>query len=161
MVRYLILTFMLIVVCGCRRLPERPEGLPELYPCKITVTFGGEPVENVNVSLLPNGTDSKWKSGGKTDEKGCVEVRTAFAYPGAPQGTFTVAFTKTEEQVGMTLAEMMPLSLIPLKYGPDRSKEVIDVKPGKNEFQFTLDAGEEKLPIPKGAYIPSARMKKP
>lgn len=149
-----VLLACIAVSVGCRRLPPPPEGLPPLHPCTISVTFGGEAIQGVNISLVPKDSNSKWKSGGKTDESGKAVLRTSFAYPGAPEGVYTVGFDITKESHGDTAETMAPISLIPLKYRPDRSSETVEVKPGKNEFSFTLEGGEERLPVSKDSYMP-------
>ena len=122
------IVFLMIALAfaGCRRLPPPPDGLPPLHPCKITVTFGGTAIEGITVSLVSTEPGYKWKSGGVTDAKGIAEIRTSFAYPGAPEGTFTVGFVKIMESVehARTVAEMSPMSAIPLKYAPEKSEEV-------------------------------------
>ncbi|MBQ9372975.1 MAG: hypothetical protein IJM30_00940 [Thermoguttaceae bacterium] len=144
---------------GCNRLPPKPEGLPELYPCVVTATFGGKPVEGVRVALTSTDPGSrKWRSGGATDAKGRCVVKTAFYYKGAPEGAFKISFAKTEEQLGDTIEEMQPLSLIPIKYSPMKSTLTVEVKREKNEFSFELDGGEERFPIPKGS-VPPPRFK--
>jgi hypothetical protein len=157
MFRILYYSFLILLICftanACRRLPPPPEGLPQLYPCKITVTFGGEKIEGVTVSLMPTDPSFKWKSGGKTNKDGVAELRTSFAYPGVPEGTFIVAFDKIEDSYGDTIETTTPFSLFPLKYRPEQSTEVVEIKKGKNEFTFTLDGGKERLPIPKDAVI--------
>ena len=155
----LLLILFTVTALGCSRLPERPEGLPELHPCTIEATFGGEPVEDVMVSLKSKDAKYKWKTGGKTDKNGVAKLKTAFAFPGAPEGEFIVSFSKTQERLGNTLEEMSPLSLIPIKYGPGKSTEsVVVVKKEKNRFTFALDGGEEVFPVPKGA-VPMSRGK--
>jgi hypothetical protein len=159
--RLALLVVCTLFVTGCRRLPDRPEDLPELHPCTITVTFGEKAIEGVSVSLTSAEPGYKWKAGGTTDDKGVVRIKTAFAFPGAPAGKFNVSFSKMEERVGDTLEEMSPRSLIPLKYGPGKSEETVEVQPGKNNFSFTLDGGEEIFPVPKGAVpIPSKMRRK-
>ena len=157
---YVLLLFALLLVSACQRLPDRPADLPELHPCTVSVTFGGEAIEGVTVSLVSDIQGYKWKAGGKTDEKGIVKLKTAFAYPGVPVGTFKVSFSKMEERVGNTLEEMSPRSFIPLKYGAGKSEEVVEVKPGKNNFTFTLDGGEEIFPVPKGAVPMPSKMRR-
>lgn len=147
----LSLGIVLTGFAGCRRLPDKPEGFPPLYPCTVTVTFGGRAIEGVKVGLRPVDDDSKWQAGGNTDDKGVVKVKTSFAYDGAPEGRYVISFAKTEDRLGNTIEDMQPLSLIPLKYGPDRSEEIVEIEPKKNEFVFALDAGEEVVPPPKGA----------
>ncbi|MDR1962638.1 MAG: hypothetical protein LBQ50_02545 [Planctomycetaceae bacterium] len=135
---------ILIAGSGCgQRLPPPPEGLPVLYPCIVSVTFGGEMIEGVNVGLKSVDSNFKWQSGGKTNANGIATLKTSFAYDGVPEGKFVISFTKLEERDGVTVATMAPYSVIPLKYGQKQSKEVIEILPQKNEFTFTLDGGGE------------------
>lgn len=149
MMRYFILLLFLSNVVGCSRL-ERPNGLPELYPCSVTATFGGQIIENVSVQLKSVTPENKWQAGGKTDSQGVAILSTAVGFEGVPEGKYIVSFTKTETRGGFTVAEMMPKSLIPLKYSPSKSKEVVEIKPEENVFAFSLDAGEEITPVRKG-----------
>ena len=146
----LLLLLFCVIVTGCSRL-ERPAGMPELYPCSITVTFGGEAVEDVRVQLLPEDRDNKWGAGGRTDSKGVAVMSAAVGFNGVPEGRYVISFTKTEEREGMTVAEMTPRSLIPLKYSSTNSTEVVEIKPERNAFSFALDAGEEIVPVRRGA----------
>ncbi|MDO5309723.1 MAG: hypothetical protein Q4G03_09600 [Planctomycetia bacterium] len=156
----LFLTALLATLTSCKRLPPRPDDLPTLYPTKITVTFGGQRVEDVAVILMPIQPElRKWKSGGKTDAQGCCEVKTAFCYQGAPEGQYRLAFSKLQERLGDELADMQPLSLIPMKYLPMNTELTLEIKPEKNEFLLELDGGEEVFPVPKGA-TPGPKMKR-
>ena len=160
--KYVLPAFWIIIlICvGCRRLPDRPEDLPTLYPCEINVTFGGKTIEGVQVSLVSDSPElKKWRAGGVTDAEGNVVLKTSFCYEGVPEGTFVLSFSKSEERLGNTLEEMTPLSLIPLKYTPGKSKMNVTIKPEENKLQFKLDGGEERFPVPKGARQ-SPRMKR-
>lgn len=146
--------FAALAAGGCLQ-PERPEGLPELYPCEIVVTFGGEPLEGVLATLTPESPElKKWRAGGTTDAEGRIKVKTAFCWEGVAAGTYRLGFTKEEERVGDTAEEMTPMSLIPLKYAPQNTELTFEAKPGKNKATFELDAGEELFPVPTG-YMPS------
>lgn len=142
-------------LCGCKRLPPRPEGMPELYPCTMHVTFGGEIVEGVRVGLISDDPAlKKWRAGGVTDAEGNVVIKTAAYYDGAAAGTFKLSFSKSEDRLGDTLEEMQPLSLIPLKYLPVNTQLTVEIKPEKNEFVYELDGGQEVFPVPKGSVQP-------
>ena len=133
----------ILIETGCQRLPDPPEGFPQLYPCTITATFGGEAIEGVNVSMKSEDPTIKWQSGGKTDAKGIAKMKTSFAYDGVPIGKFVVSFEKLQQREGNTIQDMASLSLIPLKYGPGKSKVIVEVKPEKTRFTFALDGGQE------------------
>ena len=150
------LALVATLAISCRRLPPRPDDLPELYPVEIVATFGGAPVEGTIVNLTP--TDpalKKWKSGGRTDATGRATIRTGMFFDGAPSGEFRLSFQNMRERVGDTLEDMQPLSLIPLKYGPLRTDLTVEIKPSKKktELFFELDGGEEIVPPPKGATL--------
>lgn len=154
----LVALLVVVATCalGCKRLPDRPEDLPKLYPIEIVATFGGEPIEGVTVGMTS--TDpalKKWRSGGQTDAEGRVVVRTGMYFEGAPEGEFKLSFQKLQERVGDTLEDMQPLSLIPLKYSPARTELTVEVKPNpkKTELVFELDGGEEVVAVPKGATL--------
>lgn len=141
-----------ILTNACQRLPDRPKDLPTLYPVQLTATFGGVPVEGVTVNMTPlDPALKKWKSGGQLDAEGKLSVKTGFYYDGAPVGEYRVSFAKLQERWGDTLEEMQPLSLIPLKYGPQKSELTVEVKAEKNAISLDLDGGEEIVPVPKGA----------
>jgi hypothetical protein len=144
---YCVFTILLlnILTVGCNKLPPKPEGLPELHPCKITVTFGGEVVEGVNVSLVSVDSSYKWKASGRTDKNGVAEIRTSFAFAGAPVGQFKVGFDKIREAPGKSEGTIEHISYIPLKYGRKKTTEIIKIKEGGNEFTFTYDRGEERV----------------
>ncbi len=76
----------------------RPKGFPSVKPCEIIVTDGTNPVEGVEVALIPAQVMSGTIVGGETDAQGVCVVRTTFAghsAAGAPTGEFTVTLKKT------------------------------------------------------------------
>ena len=144
---------------SCRKLPDKPDDLPTLYPVVLNVTFGGQAIEGVSVNMTPlDPALKKWKSGGLTDGAGQVVVKTDFYYEGAPACEYRISFAKLQERWGDSLEDMQPLSLIPLKYNHDLSELTVEIKPEKNEITLELDGGEEIVPVPKGT-IPGPKMK--
>ncbi|MDR0611002.1 MAG: hypothetical protein LBG58_12890 [Planctomycetaceae bacterium] len=143
----LFVVTLLGVSCSYRPKLERPEGMPELHPCSITVTFGGEVMEAVMVYLIPFESDTPWKPSGSTNKNGKVIPSTSYGFKGVPAGKYTVAFTRTVDNLDYN--EMDPQSprtrsLVPWKYSIGKSTETIEIKAGeKNVFSFALDAGEE------------------
>lgn len=133
---------------GCQRLPPKPDGLPDLHPCRITVTFGGESLEDIGVGLKSVDPNVKWRANGKTDKKGVAVMKTSAVYPGAPTGKYVVSFSKIEDKDGaadptMSMKDMAGESAIPLKYMEGKSTETVEVRPGRNDFSFALDGGGE------------------
>jgi hypothetical protein len=152
MTRNLIYTTILIIFvtfsisCNNRPKLERPEGMPELHPCSVTVTFGGQAIEGVVVSLTPE-DGSKWGASGSTNKNGTAALSTSYGFKGVPEGKYTIAFVRIIQNPDFddNDPKSMPFrSLIPAKYGKGKSKETVEIKAGeKNKFTFELDAGEE------------------
>jgi hypothetical protein len=138
----LLFCILTIIFAGCRRLPPPPEGLPDLYSCKVTVTFGGEIIDGVNVSLSSVDSNYKWSAGGRTDKNGVAKIQTSFAFPGAPKGQFKIGFDKFRSEDDAA-GNRIQVSYIPLKYSRYNTTEIIEIKEGKNEFSFDYDSGEE------------------
>jgi hypothetical protein len=148
--RIIILLLLTIpcISCNSHVQLERPEGMPDLHPCSITVTFGGNVVEGVKVSLTPVESHSMWQPSGMTDKNGTAKPSTSYGFNGVPAGMYNVTFSKiihTADDSDPSIPENK--SLIPLKYRSDKFAEKVEIKPGeKNEFSYTLDAGEEFVP---------------
>ncbi|MDR2169997.1 MAG: hypothetical protein LBP59_07645 [Planctomycetaceae bacterium] len=82
---------------GCSR-SSKPEGFPQLYPCKITITQDGSPLEGATVSLVPfDQSGWKWRSSGQTDASGAATVMT-YGYKGSPAGKFKIIVEKKIEE---------------------------------------------------------------
>lgn len=89
-----VLGLLLTGICGCSE--PLPEGMPELYPAKITITQDGESLPGATVSLYPEDSAlTRWPVGGVTDQNGTATLVTYGKYPGAPAGKFKVMVNKT------------------------------------------------------------------
>jgi hypothetical protein len=136
-----IISVVLFALVGCQRLPERPEGMPELTRCTILVTFGGERLQGVSVILRPVDPQfSKWLAGGQTDAGGKAVMKTAAHYDGVVPGEYFVIFQKHAEPELRSDGMPFPAeSLIPIKYSNTDSTEMIVVAKGQAEYVFELD----------------------
>ena len=128
-----------VAVIGCAK-TDKPEGLPDLFPCEITITQDGKPLAGANVVFFG---DQKWAVGGGTAENGVAKIYTHGKFEGAPSGKYKVTVTKTITEGGPTEADLNNPSysggygkqydVIDKKF---RSAETttleIDVAPGKN-----------------------------
>ena len=99
----LLLYFCLIVLSGCKK-ENRPEGMPPLHSCRITVTQDGKPLEGANVGLYAQ--DAKWRSSGTTDVNGVADLVTQGQFKGAPEGSYKVTVSK-EEIVSLATPEQL------------------------------------------------------
>jgi hypothetical protein len=86
----------LVLVAGCAR-EQRPEGIPTLYPCNITITQDGKPLAGAMVTLYTESSeDRRWSPGGTTDSQGVIQIKVLGKYLGAPAGTYKVTVAKHE-----------------------------------------------------------------
>ncbi|MDO4586224.1 MAG: carboxypeptidase-like regulatory domain-containing protein [Planctomycetia bacterium] len=82
----------LFVSCG----KPKPDGLPRLYPTRLTVTQDGVPLPGALITLKPNDSSLSFSCGGMTNENGVVEIQTHGQYAGVPEGKYKVIANKSE-----------------------------------------------------------------
>jgi hypothetical protein len=139
MARFWTIGFCVYFLCliGCQRLPSRPEGMPDLVPCTVAVTFGGEKVDKVGIVLQPkNKAENNWSASGQTDAEGKAVLKTAAYYEGVAPGEYTISFQKYAPPEDMGPGT----PLIPLQYSPGMSEETITVSSSQAEYVFELEA---------------------
>ena len=86
---------VLILSAGCSGGPSKPDDMPALTPCTITVTHNGSPVEGASVLLSPK--SGKFSAAGTTDASGKAVMKTNGMYDGVAAGEFLVTVTKLED----------------------------------------------------------------
>ncbi|MDR1271303.1 MAG: hypothetical protein LBK82_17490 [Planctomycetaceae bacterium] len=130
------LSVIVFLLTGCHWGPKRPADLPELTPCTISVTFGGEVMEGVGVMMIPEDKQvNKWSAGGKTNNEGKATMTTSSVFGGVVPGNYIVSFKKLDKPIDMN----EPPPLIPKKYLPGQSKETIAVTKEQQEYVFQLE----------------------
>ena len=160
-IRIIVLLLAASCFCiGCNRGPQKPPGFPELFPCKITITQGGQPLEGASVVLFPkSGGSSGWNTEGVTNAQGIAELNTHLEFRGAPVGDYVVRVSKTEitpsawpidppqdsierEKWYNCKAEEKRTTyrLVKAEFGDQRTPHSITIDRGKNEATF--DVGE-------------------
>ena len=109
----LLILLILPFLSGCNQ-KVKPDGMPDLYPCSITITQGGTPLEGALVKLEPKqGGTIAWNSDGRTDAKGIAKIATGIDFNGVPEGEYIVRVSKTELSPS-ELAEYAPKN--PIEY---------------------------------------------
>ncbi|MCL2306586.1 MAG: hypothetical protein FWC43_14705 [Planctomycetaceae bacterium] len=157
---FVVSLFAVCLFTGCPG-QERPAGMPELFPCKITITQGGRPLGDAIVNLVPEEAALGWVINGITDANGVATIKTQGNYTGAPAGPYKVCVSKVEitpSQIPQPAKDASYAELV--EYGEKAGKEVrpsynivkpeyndaaitplsITITKGKNNV--TLDAGE-------------------
>jgi len=143
--RIFILAILSTLYCiGCTRLPDRPEGMPDLTPCTIEVAFGGERLADVGVLLKPKDGGktqvSAWPAGGKTDADGKAVMFTAAHYRGVAPGDYIVSFEKyAPEEIRRDGMPLPAKSLLPLKYSQKQTTETVTVTKSQAVYIFELE----------------------
>ncbi len=91
-----VLFFAVLICLGCSK-AKRPEGMPKLFPCSITVTQENEPLKNAFVSFESSDpTLAKWPITGTTNADGEAIMNTYGKYSGVPAGEYVVVLKKEE-----------------------------------------------------------------
>ena len=99
--------FAVAAVIGCSG-EQRPDGLPKLYPCTITITQDGQPLAEATVQLHDPAVTDRWTVSGLTNASGSAVMRTHGQFPGVPEGRFKIILTKTVLEGGSTDDETTP-----------------------------------------------------
>lgn len=143
-----VIIFALVLISGCGG-KKRPDGMPDIYSCQITITQENAPLEGATVLFVSDDPAlANWSVAGKTDETGKAIMKTHATFNGAPAGSFTVVVSK-EELVpngepkivgGEKMTPPMTLySLVDLKFTTkEKSPLKITVEKKKNEQTFDL-----------------------
>ncbi len=131
--------FVVVSICGCG--DSRPDDLPELHPCRISVKIGGLPLDGASVSLI--GEDGRWPGNGRTGSDGVARITTRGRFEGIAQGEYKVTISKVLPPPPSDKDERNekePESLIDGKYSSYATTPLTcSVKPGPNKFEFTVE----------------------
>ena len=157
------------MLCGCSG-SKRPDGMPKLHPCQITITQDGVPLEGASVTLDPKGGSISWRSDGRTDANGVAYIVTGVEYKGAPVGEYRVRVSKMELSPS-AVSETSPTD--PVEYekwaqvkrsetrtqyrmvkaefdDPQKTTLELTVSEGKNEVTFDVGEAIKEEIKPKG-----------
>jgi len=100
----------MFLIAGCGQ--KKPDGIPTLYPAKVTVKNGASPIADATVFLIyQGGTTGSWSVNGVTNASGVAEITTSqgdWKSKGAPEGEYKVYVTKRPDVV----EEPMPESIM-------------------------------------------------
>lgn len=84
-----------LLFSGCGE--RRPDGMPPLYPTKLTFIQAGKPLPGVRVTLFFEDENQKnWPISGISDSNGVAVLKTQAIYNGVPAGRYVVCVEKNE-----------------------------------------------------------------
>ncbi|MDR0610799.1 MAG: hypothetical protein LBG58_11865 [Planctomycetaceae bacterium] len=145
-----IILFSIGITLACNRV-QKPNGLPKLFPCTITITQNGVPVQGILISLIDPDVTECWTVSGLTNTSGTATIRTHGNFVGAPSGVYKVTLSKTEKtgeydtMSGTLPSQSVPLqiySLIDTKYNDETTTPLkITVENKKVIEKFEIGAG--------------------
>jgi hypothetical protein len=126
---------------GCGQ--KLPEGMPPLYPCKITVTQEGKPAVNASVILHPTVQGDKyWAISSLSDTNGVVVMSTNGKYKGVPAGTYKITVEKLQEEHLEKGYYMIDL-IDPQYRTPEKTPLEIEVAENRSKNVFSFELGKE------------------
>ena len=123
---FALLVGLVLFASGCSQ-GDRPE----LAPVSGTITLDGKPLKNATVIFKPaTGKASR----AFTDQQGHYELAYLRDIMGAKLGQHIVGITTTNMEAGIP-------ELVPVRYNKETELSA-EVKPGNNEFDFSLKTKE-------------------
>ena len=114
--RALCFAALLLTSASCSKGPARPDNMPDLTPCTITVIYSGQPVEGADVLLAPK--SGQFSAAGITDAAGRAIMKTDGTYEGGVPGEYLASVTKLEK----TAADLGPSPEDPKEYAKMQEK---------------------------------------
>lgn len=136
-----------------------PQGMPKLYPSKITILQEGKKLDGATVTLFSDDpSQSQWVVGGLTDRNGVCTLKTLGKFNGAPAGKYKVTVEKISVKESEASKQPVPTDLQAQKeyYAKIRNEEKhynnvnlkyklltttdleIEISTGKNEKTFDV-----------------------
>ena len=86
---------ILISFTGCGGDTSRPKDLPPLYPCAVTITQDGKPLDGAVVNLVAfDKENAKYQASSVTDAAGKA-IMSTYGFNGVPAGKYKVCIWKT------------------------------------------------------------------
>ncbi|MGL4942724.1 MAG: hypothetical protein ACRC46_05995 [Thermoguttaceae bacterium] len=104
--------------CSAQKPPQKPDGLPDLVPCEITVRLDGKGISGAGVRLKSLDATQTWTVAGTTNESGVAKIATYAEFLGAPAGEYIVLVTKVEVPIapeGVSDQERDRIEHLPVK----------------------------------------------
>jgi hypothetical protein len=107
-------TFLLLPIFLCWGCGGRPNDVPEVFPCKITVKNGISPIEGVTVTLGLEHGSNDWSSRGVTNNSGVAEIKTVrlnWQGIGVPAGKYIVILAKEPDTSSIETKNLESMSM--------------------------------------------------
>jgi hypothetical protein len=134
---------VILLFSGCGQ--QLPDGMPTLYPCKITLTQEGKPAVNASVILHPIVQGDKyWAISSFSDTNGVAVMSTNGKYKGVPAGTYKITVEKLQEEHLGAKGYYMVDFIDPQYRTPDKTPLEIEVAESRSKNVFSFELGKEE-----------------
>lgn len=152
--KFFLLALVLVVVSfftvGCSD-SSRPEDLPKLFPCTITVIQDGKPLDEAVIKLVAQEDNVKYRPVAVTGKDGKVNVST-YGFSGVPAGKYKVVIIKNIDDDIITRTDDVGEQVI-VSYKTYRTIEKIfsdtkttpfeiEITPKSKNIEKTFDVGK-------------------
>lgn len=136
---FVAVVLAVVTVGGCKK-DNRPEDLPSLFPCVITVVQEGVPLEEAAVNFVPvERTDAKYRAAGITNTEGKATIKT-YGFEGSPEGKYKVTVRKLVVEEGPTITNRDGEEVT--THGPEYQaveRQYMDAKTTPHEIEITAN----------------------
>ncbi len=139
---------------GCKK-DNRPEDMPPLFSCVITVLQEGVPLDEAAVSFVPidGGVDAKYRAVGIANDEGKATMKT-YGFEGAPAGKYKVTVRKLVVEDGPTItnSDGEEVTMRGAEYQAVERK-YMDAKTTPHEIEITADKKTHEATFDVGKQI--------
>ncbi|MDR0336871.1 MAG: hypothetical protein LBI18_07260 [Planctomycetaceae bacterium] len=106
----ILLLLVALLLSGCN---NKPDNVPEIFSCTISVTNGSTPIADVFIVVAPEVGGAEWSMSGTTNTNGIATIRTSrlgWQGNGIPAGTYRVSLSKIPTVPEISAEEYQRLS---------------------------------------------------
>lgn len=153
LVSLLVIIGLFALTSGCSE--PKPDGMPELYPVKLTFTQEGKPLVGASVLLVPESEElRRWGCGGLTDASGVIHLRTYGKYDGIAVGkykiTVSLIYSDAEEELKKHASDSPEYRALSTKNPPNQyiPKKYVDKKTTPFEIEVVAGKNAKTFDIP-------------
>lgn len=131
---------------------DRPDGLPDLVPYSVKVTYKGANVDGANVLFSPD--SGEYSAAGKTDQNGVAVMKTDGQYDGVPVGDYRVSVAKIDTKSDISLPGSQGSATDPGAYGAEFAASQKKASSGPQQLlpekYSSFDKSELKISVSAG-----------
>ncbi|MDR2754625.1 MAG: hypothetical protein LBC20_02870 [Planctomycetaceae bacterium] len=161
----LISLLISVLLLGCN---NKPDNVPDIFPCTVSVTNGTTPINDVFIVLALETGGTEYSMSGTTNSSGRATMRTSrlsWRGNGVPAGTYRVSLSKTPAVSGISPEEYQCLSAEEQEVYNNEQEKKREKEPReipeylsdfvRSPFQITVAKGQENFLAVDVAALPA------